>query len=149
MTTLTLNDAKAHVYVDYDEDDFLIQDKLEAAELRAAEFMGRYFYQDEAQLLAAQNEVASILDNSRTKMDELLNNASTANKGFFNKAAKGILRDSEKEARMRMNGLVINAQIRAGVLLILGYLFESREDSELMPKAAEQLLQPYRKDLGV
>lgn len=149
MTTLTLNDAKAHVYVDYDEDDSLIQDKLEAAELRAAEFMGRYFYQDEAQLLAAQNEVASILDNSRAKTDELLNNTSAANKVFFNKAAKGILRDSEKEARMRMNGLVINAQIRAGVLLILGYLFESREDSELMPKAAEQLLQPYRKDLGV
>lgn len=149
MSTLTLKDAKAHIYVDYDEDDSLIQDKLEAAELRAAEFMGRYFYSDEVQLLAAQNEVASILDNSKTKTDELLSNASAANKVFFNKAAKGILRDSEKEARMRMNGLVINAQIRTGVLLILGYLFESREDSELMPKAAEQLLQPYRKDLGV
>jgi hypothetical protein len=41
-------------------------------------------------------------------------------------------------------GIVINDLVIAAMLLIVGWLYEQREDSAEVPRAAQDLLNPFR-----
>ncbi|MDD9317866.1 head-tail connector protein [Acinetobacter lactucae] len=152
MSVLTISEAKSHQKID-DDDDSEIQRKLESAELMAARFMGRYFYANDADKIAGYEEVASILNEAKTKaaqLEESANNSSDQDeRDFYLEQAKQIRRESRTEAAMRINGVLINPLIRAGVLLTFGYLYESREATKELPVSAENTLFPFRINLGV
>jgi hypothetical protein len=64
------------------------------------------------------------------------------------------LKEAQRNTKMAMQGIVINPSIEAAVLLILGSLYDNREDETSttvneLPKGALWLLDPYRLDLGV
>lgn len=152
MSVLTINEAKSHQKID-DDDDSEIQRKLESAELMAARFMGRYFYASDADKIAGYEEVASILNEAKIKATQLELNANNSTeqeeRDFYLEQAKKIRRESRTEAAMRINGVVINPVIRAGVLLTFGYLYETREASKDLPVSAQNTLFPFRINLGV
>ncbi|MCT9452042.1 hypothetical protein B9Y01_10690 [Acinetobacter baumannii] len=152
MSVLTISEAKSHQKID-DDDDSEILSKLESAELMAARFMGRYFYANEADKNAGLEEVANILNEAKTKASQFEENARNANdqevREFYMNQAKQILYESRTEASMRINGVVINPVIRAGVLLTFGFLYETREATAELPVSAENTLFPFRINLGV
>lgn len=149
MSVLTVDDAKAQSRIDFDDDDSLVQSKLDAAESMAVQFMGRYFYKDQADLSTAIQSVPDILAQAKADADNMIATATGDTKCFFENAAVNLKRDANKEANMRINGIVLNPQIAAGVLLIFGYLYETREDVDDLPQAAKNVLQPFRVNLGV
>ncbi|HFG4486345.1 head-tail connector protein [Acinetobacter baumannii] len=152
MSVLTISEAKSHQKID-DDDDSEIQRKLESAELMAARFMGRYFYASDADKIAGYEEVASILNEAKIKATQLELNANNSTeqeeRDFYLEQAKQIRRESRTEAAMRINGVVINPVIRAGVLLTFGFLYETREASKDLPVSAQNTLFPFRINLGV
>lgn len=152
MSVLTISEAKSHQKID-DDDDSEIQRKLESAELMAARFMGRYFYANDADKIAGYEEVASILNEAKIKANHLEENSKNASdeeeRDFYLEQAKQIRRESRTEAAMRINGVVINPVIRAGVLLTFGYLYETREATNELPVSAQNTLFPFRINLGV
>ncbi|HIN56167.1 MAG TPA: phage gp6-like head-tail connector protein [Acinetobacter pittii] len=152
MSVLTISEAKSHQKID-DDDDSEIERKLESAELMAARFMGRYFYASDADKIAGYEEVASILNEAKIKANQLEENSKNASdeeeRDFYLEQAKQIRRESRTEAAMRINGVVINPVIRAGVLLTFGYLYEIREATNELPVSAQNTLFPFRINLGV
>lgn len=113
MAFVTLQAAKNHLRVDGDDENLLIQLKLDAAEEQATAYLQRNVYADQ-----------TALDNAVT--------AETAGD----------------------RPMVVNASIKAAILLILGHLYAHREDavqgamSEL-PLGSRELLQPWRVGWGV
>ncbi|MFU8927556.1 head-tail connector protein [Acinetobacter puyangensis] len=149
MSVLTIDEAKAQSRIDDDADDVLIQGKLDAAESMAAQFMGRYVYANDADLIAGLDQVKTILENAKSESQALIDGVSDDDKPLYQGIADQKLYDARRHALMISNGKVINPHISAGILLIFGYLYENREDDGDLPQAAKNVLQPYRVNLGV
>lgn len=146
MSIVSIETAIHHLRADAD-DSVDIQHKLDGAQEMAEQFMGRRIYTSDSELDAA-------IDASAIEMDALASLRIGALSGDINShVVKTKLEriDSQLyEKLMIARGIVANPGIEVAILLILGTLYEHREDVVIgtsivrLPQAAEYRLQPYR-----
>ncbi|WP_180644762.1 head-tail connector protein [Acinetobacter bereziniae] len=148
MSVITIEEAKLHQRIDHDDEDLDIQSKLDAAESMVAQFLGRYFYNDETARLSAFNQIEEIQERFATEQ-QALQNLIEFDESLYSGLVKQKRRDADSVISMTVNGIIFNSQIRAGILLTFGYLYETREDIEDLPQSAKNVIQPYRIGLGV
>ena len=157
MSVIPLTKALAHLRADEDIDGD-IASKLASAEATAMQYMNRNFYADQEALDQALLSVTDLQSQAQNKFDVAKTYAqslSGAMRENYEKVANIAFDDSINEINKILLGIVINQTIEIGVLLILGDLFENRENSVTsatfseMPKGATWHLDKYRTQLGV
>ncbi len=146
MSIVSIETAIHHLRADAD-DSVDIQHKLNAAQEIAEQFIGRRIYADDAELDAAINANA-------VEMDALVSLRVGALSGDVNshvvKTKLERIESQMYEKLMIARGIVTNTAIEIAILLILGTLYEHREDVVVgtsivkLPRGAEHHLQPYR-----
>ena len=157
MPVINIEKAMVHLRVDEDTGDDVL-DKLKSAEDKAARYLNRFFYATESDLTSAKSLIPNLLTASNQNYRDSCDVANSLNdyhdRSMMLSAAENIKNEASYNAKMTLQGIVINPSIESAVLLILGSLYENREDettatiSEL-PKGALWLLDPYRLDWGV
>lgn len=146
MSIVSLETAMHHLRAD--ADDMLdVQHKLDAAQEIAEQFIGCRIYANYPDVLVAANTAVS-------EMEILIKEK----EGILLGDDGGILRETRLEqvnsrlhlATMMARGIATNGAIEVAILLILGTLYEHREDVVVgtsivkLPQGAEHRLQPYR-----
>lgn len=154
MILVTLAEAKLHLRVDSADEDALIGVYITAAEQMAIALLDRGVYADDTALQAAMTSAPAALT------------AATAAKEAAVTAAQAITDANEQAAAMQaaetaymralvayrqaFDGIVVNDQIKAAVLLTVGSLYAQREDVVVgasvaaLPNGADYLLQPFK-----
>lgn len=154
MSFVQLSEAKLHLRVDGTDEDALIGLFINAAEQAAIKAMDRGVYADNTALQAAMTAAPAALT------------AATAAKDAAVVAAEAMTDADEKAAALRVaeaaylralvayrqvfDGIVVNDQIKAAVLLTVGHLYANREDAVVgasvsaLPNGADYLLQPFK-----
>lgn len=156
MSVISINRALAHLRVDEDIDND-IASKLESAERIAKEYLNRNFYLDKAALDLAKEDIPLILSDAKTQYDHDVSFANALDRELVDKfilTASLNYDTAIRQAKMISLGILVNPSIEIGVLLILGNLYENREDLTTsnvyeLPKGAEWHLHPFRTELGV
>lgn len=141
MPLVSIDAAMHHLRADPD-DQVDVARKLAAAEIMAANYMGRDIFADSGALLTAH-------ENAINDLNALVEAPASAT-AYAHDAKQEYNRGVVARSYKTMRGIVIDPAIEAGILLILGTLYEHREDvvagdsvAEL-PIAATHRLQPYR-----
>lgn len=154
MSFVQLAEAKLHLRVDGTDEDALIGLYINAAEQAAIKAMDRGVYADNTALQTAMTAAPAALT------------AATAAKEAAVVAAEAMTDADEKAAALQVaeaaylralvayrqvfDGIVVNDQIKAAVLLTVGHLYANREDVvagasvAALPNGADYLLQPYK-----
>jgi hypothetical protein len=155
MSFVTLAEAKLHLRAtDGTDEDALIGLYINAAEQAAIKAMDRGVYADGTALQTAITAAPAALT------------AATAAKEAAVTAAQAITDANEQAAAMQAaetaymralvayrqacDGIVVNDQIKAAVLLTVGHLYAHREDAVVgasvaaLPNGADYLLQPFK-----
>ena len=154
MSFVQLSEAKLHLRVDGADEDSLIGLYINAAEQAAIKAMDRGVYADNTALEAAMTAAPAALT------------AATAAKEAAVAAAEALTDADEKAAALQaaetaymralvayrqvFDGIVVNDQIKAAVLLTVGHLYANREDvvvgasATALPHGADCLLQPFK-----
>ena len=148
MAFLTLAQAKAHLRIDGSDEDADLTLKIAAAERAATEYLQCNVYADAPALASAIAAVPTTLSAAKTAYDAAYiaalaiedTDLSLREQGY----AMTVYMRAVYEATRTRNGIVINELIQAAMLLILGWLHEAREDGAEMPRAAQDLLSPFR-----
>lgn len=159
MSLIDLPTAKAHLRLESDYPDGQVEPYLNAAELLAAQFLNRRIYADGGAMAAAASGVQTALLAAgvayQGALDDALAITDCVARKVLRESALGIYKDAQTEAREVLAGIVTNDLIEAGILLILGHLFENRQEYIVgtivakLPMGAHHLLQPFRVDMGV
>lgn len=143
MTLVAIDTAMHHLRVDPD-DQVDVARKLAAAEVMAANYMGRNIYADASAYALAQSLAVTIIDSIAA--EPIADGATAGAHAVYLEAIKG----KQQAAGRILRGIVIDPAIEAAILLILGTLYEHREDvlvgdsAAELPIAATHRLQPYR-----
>lgn len=155
MSFVTLAEAKLHLRAtDGTDEDALIGLYINAAEQAAIKAMDRGVYADNTALQNAMTAAPAALT------------AATAAKEAAVAAAEAMTDEDEKAAALQVaetaymralvayrqvfDGIVVNDQIKAAVLLTVGHLYANREDAVVgasvaaLPNGADYLLQPFK-----
>lgn len=154
MSFVQLSEAKLHLRVDGTDEDALIGLYINAAEQAAIKAMDRGVYADGTALQTAMTAAPATLT------------AATAAKDVAVAAAEAMTDADEKAAALQaaenaylralvayrqvFDGIVVNDQIKAAVLLTVGHLYANREDVvagasvAALPNGADHLLQPFK-----
>ena len=155
MSFVTLEEAKLHLRgVDGTAEDALIGLYINAAEQAAIKALDRGVYADGTALQTAMTAAPAALT------------AATAAKESAVVAAEAMTDADEKAAALQVaeaaylralvayrqvfDGIVVNDQIKAAVLLTVGHLYAHREDAVVgasvaaLPNGADYLLQPFK-----
>lgn len=158
MSVISIETAMQHLRADED-DAFLVQAYLDAAEDSAAQFMGRYFFSDADALELAKAEIttrrAEAHDAYRLAVDAASSITDESERLTSCRIAEEQLSATLSELDKLGDGIVINPSIAAACLLITGNLFANREDvvvgsiATVLPMGSRALLFPYRVGLGV
>lgn len=157
MSLIALNDAKAHLRLESDYPDEQVQGKLDAAESSAAQFLNRRIFVNPDALASAIAAVPATLVAAGTAYKDAMAAAASIEDGVARCAAEKhalrVYREAQTAAEETYAGIVINAQIEAAILLMLGHLFENRQEVQQggvqqLPVGASQLLYPFRIGLG-
>jgi hypothetical protein len=158
MSIIAMAVARAHLRLGDGYPADQVQGKLDAAESSAAQFLNRRIFGDQDALDAAIAAVPSALVAAGTAYQAALTTAGEIEDDVARCAAQGYASRVYREARIAASetyaGVVVNPQIDAAILLILGHLFESREDVVVgapvaaLPHGSERLLFPFRVGLG-
>ena len=148
MPFITLAQAKAHLRIDCADGDADLTLKIGAAERAAVEYLQCNVYADQLSLDAAIAAVPAML--SAAKAAYIIADAEADELTDYDLVLDGkahamslYMRAVYAATRTRQ-GVVINELIMSAMLLILGRLFEVREDDAEMPRAAQDLLAPFR-----
>ena len=148
MAFLTLTQAKAHLRIDGSDEDTDLTLKLAAAERAATEYLNCNVYADSTALNAAIAAVPATVAAAKVTYDAAYLVAiaiEDADVSLIEQAyAMKVYMQAVYAATRTRAGIVINEQVQAAMLLILGRLYESREDDAEMPRAAQDLLSPFR-----
>lgn len=146
MSIISIDVALHHLRADAD-DSVDVQHKLNGAQEMAEQFMGRRIY-------ASDSELDTAIDAIAIEMDALASlRIGTLSGDISSHVVKTKLEriDSQLyEKSMIAHGIVTNPAIEVAILLILGTLYEHREDVVIgtsivrLPQAAEYRLQTYR-----
>lgn len=149
MPLITPEEARGHLrHEPADDADVLL--KTRGAERAAMRFLNRVVYEDDAALAQGRSEadaeIATAYDawtaaNTAPYFTDEVRSESI-------RRAKIAYNDALETALEKRNGIIINDDIKIGILLILGQLFLRREDADI-PDGARHYLQPYRRGLGV
>lgn len=158
MPLIDLPTAKAHLRLESDYPDEQVTPYLAAAELRAAEFLNRRVYASQGELDAAVAAVPAALTTASEAHAAAIEVADAIDDQVARRAARDYADLAYLQAQAvaveTRAGIVVNAAITAGVLLILGHLFENRQDVQAgvtvvqVPMGSQYLLMPYRVGLG-
>jgi hypothetical protein len=159
MSLIDLPSAKAHLRVASDYPDAQVSVYLNAAETMAAQFLNRNVYADQTALDAAVAAVPAALIAAGVTYDAAIDAAELIEDDVASDAAAQYAEDvyaaAQDSARRTRAGIVIDDMVRAGVLLILGHLFENREDTVAgvtiasLPQGSRVVLGPYRVSMGI
>lgn len=146
MSIVSIETALHHLRADAD-DTVDVQHKLDAAQEIAEQFMGRRVY-------ASDSELDAAIDANAIEMDALVSLRVGALSGDISShVVQSKLERIESqlyEKLMIVRGIATNKAIEIAILLILGTLYEHREDVVIgtsivqLPQGAEHRLQPYR-----
>jgi len=154
MTFVTLPEAKLHLRVDSIDEDALIGLYINAAEQSAVSLLDRGVYADgtalgvakaaaPAELTAATATYTAAIAAAQALTDATEQAAAT-------QAAEYAYLRAQVAYRQAMDGVVVNDQIKAAVLLTVGSLYAQREDVVVgasvatLPNGADYLLQPFK-----
>lgn len=158
MALVDLPAAKQHLRLGVGYPDEQVGPYLAAAELLALKFLNRNVYPDDAALATAVAAVPAALIAAGTAYNDALTAADAVNDPVARDAARiyagDVYREAQTSARQTRAGIVMNELIKSGILLILGHLFENREDVAVgvtvaqMPIGSKHLLTPFRVDMG-
>lgn len=148
---ITLPEAKLHLRVDHDDEDTLITSKIIAAESLVCRYINRGVYVDSTALTTAKTAAPTALSAATVVYDAAIEAAelveSTVEKAAAIEAAEQEYLDAQTLARMARAGMVTNDSFKAAVLLVLGHLYEHREDVVVgvtvatLPNGAEYLVE--------
>jgi len=131
-----------------DADDPRVQPMLDAAERFAVERLDRNVYEDAAELTAAVAAAPAALAAAKTAYDAAIEASQSLTDEDLREAAETYAESSWRLAQSASDrtqyGIVMNAEIKAAILLQLQHLFEGTDTVS----AVEALLQPHRR-LGV
>lgn len=154
MTMISVEVAKSHLRVVGNDEDADIELKLEAAEQSAVSYLNRNVYPDQA-VLDAAIEAAPVAF-AAARHEQLAAMAAAALMTDCDERAMAQLAAAERWSTARLTsihthrGIVINSTIKAAILLIVGHLYENREDVVVglsvaqLPLSATSLLRPHR-----
>lgn len=151
---IDLATAKLHLRVDGSADDTMIGVYIDAAESAAARFLNRYIYANSTDRTTARDAVPAALALATLDYEAAIDAVDAMTPGadadMARLAAEEAYTEAKTDARMTYQGVVLNAQIKAAILLTVGHLFENREDSIVgvsaaaLPMGCDYLLQPFR-----
>ena len=148
MPFITLSQAKAHLRIDDTDGDTDLTLKIAAAERAAVEYLQCNVYADQTALNAAIAAVPAALVTAKATYDAAYLVAvaiEDVDLSLMEQAhAMSLYMRAVYAATRTRQGVVINELIQSAMLLILGRLFEVREDDAEMPRAAQDLLNPFR-----
>lgn len=155
MPVITLDLARAHLRVGATYPQEQIDPYMAGAEDHAARYLNRAIYADDAAMSAAVAALPGALTAARVAYEAavaaaaLIENAS--DRGDALNIAETQYRAARERATRVLNGIVVNPCIVSAVLLILGHLFENREDAVVgataveLPHGAKALLRHDRR----
>ena len=164
MSLIDLPTAKAHLRLESDYPDEQVQGKLDAAEKAAAQFINRRVFVDAASLNTAILAVPASLTAAGTAYADAITAADAIEDHGARCAAREYACEVYRQARTAAweTYAGISKQdverwplFEAGALLILGHLFENRQDvvtgvtATQMPNGSGYVLFPLRAGLGV
>ncbi len=159
MSLIDLPTAKAHLRLEADYPDEQVTPYLAAAEERAAEFLNRRVYASQGDLDAAvatvPDELQAAADAHAAALEAARAIADPTLRRLDIEMADMVYRRAQAVATETRCGIVVNDAIKTGILLILGHLFENRQDvqagttSVQVPNGSRYMLTPYRISWGV
>ena len=154
MSFVTLAEAKLHLRVDGTDEDALIDLYINAAEHAAIKAMDRGVYADNTALQAAMTAAPAALTAATAAKEAAVAAAEALTDADEQAAALQAAENAYLRAlvayRQVFDGIVVNDQIKAAVLLTVGHLYENREDVvagasvAALPNGADHLLQPFK-----
>ena len=154
MSFVTLEEAKLHLRVDGTDEDALIGLYINAAEQAAIKAMDRGVYADNTALQTAMTAAPAALTAATAAKESAIVAAEAMTdadeKAAALKAAENAYLRAKVAYRQACDGIVVNDQIKAAVLLIVGHLYANREDVVVgasvsaLPNGADYLLQPFK-----
>jgi len=159
MTLVSIDAAILHLrVVDYDERAD-VELKVEAAEQAAVSYLNRNVYGDQNALDAAQAAAPAAFSAARQAHQDAIA-AATLLPDSSERSMAILAANTKFDAASLMNihtyrGMVITSAIKSAILLILGHLYENREDVVIgltvasLPSGAKALLQPHRIGVGL
>ena len=154
MSFVTLAEAKAHLRVYGNDDDALIGIYIAAAERSAVAIVDRGVYADDAAKDAAIAAAPAALASATAAYTAAITAAhelsESGDQAAAIKAANASYIRAQVAFRKATDGIVADDIIKAATLLIVGHLYENREDVvagqalSKLPNGAEWLLTPYK-----
>lgn len=157
MSIIDLAVARHQLRLEPDYPAEQVQGPLDAAERRAAQFLNRaIFASAEAQTLAmaavpAQLQAAS---DAYSVARTAVASADASVRDLLLAQAERTFCEARTGARETLAGIVVNADIRSGILLLMAHLYYNRAGvaaggAATLPLGVEYLLLPYRIGWGV
>lgn len=146
MSIVSIETAMHHLRADAD-DTVDVQHKLDAAQEMAEQFIGRRIYADYPAVLVAANTALADMEAMMVERQSVEGSALDPN---LKAMQLDQLSTQWYDMLMMARGIATNKAIEVAILLILGTLYEHREDVVVgtsivrLPQAAEHRLQPYR-----
>ena len=154
MSFVTLAEAELHLRVDGTDEGALIGLYINAAEHAAIKAMDRGVYADNTALQTAMTAAHAALTAATVAKEAAVAAAEaktdSTEKAAALKAAENAYMRALVAYRQVFDGIVVNDQIRAAVLLTVGHLYANREDAVVgasvsaLPNGADYLLQPFK-----
>lgn len=155
MSFVTLAEAKIHLRAtDGTDEDALIGLYINAAEQAAIKALDRGVYADNTALQTAMTAAPAALTAATAAKEA----AVTAAEALTDADEKAAALQAAENAYLRalvayrqvFDGILVNDQIKASVLLTVGHLYSNREDAVVgasvsaLPNGADHLLQPFK-----
>lgn len=154
MSFVTLAEAKLHLRVDGADEDALIGLYINAAEQAAVKALDRGVYVDDTALQTAMAAAPAALTTATAAYTAAVTAADAMTDSTEQAAALQVAETAYMRAlvayRQAFDGILVNDQIKAAVLLTVGHLYANREDVVVgasvaaLPNGADYLLQPFK-----
>ena len=154
MSFVQLAEAKLHLRVDGADEDAMIGLYINAAEQAAVKALDRGVYADGTALQTAMTAAPAALTAATVAKEAAVAAAEAMTDSTEKSAALQVAEAAYMRAlvayRQVFDGIVVNDQIKAAVLLTVGSLYAQREDVVVgasvaaLPNGADYLLQPFK-----